>query len=472
MQENQICELHDRHKRYVCLSSICTNPKKYLCVLCIKCSHSSCPDDEILSIGQFIFGAVQSFQNITKNKLKNDSKNEDFLFFKAQKQYNATKVNEEKKNFESLIDDKINFFIKKLRNNFLEIREDALKEKEIIQKIKLENIDDFRKFCNLSFDLKEKKLHVSVKNSNKISKFIAVSNFLKNDFTPKFYKTKNELLQFNLKQKTQQLSFISTSLLQTNTKISKFTEFYNDKLKSWYNENGLIHQINLISIPLKKCSFIFEIENLNFKSNNMDILILNEKGYDFWSKKLKFNEKYNFQTLPCLGKFPFNLEQLSNFKYYCEDFPFKKSLEMSVKGCQKVLEKICVVVQLDLSDKSLLILKPNGDVIEKIKIESSLPEQNKSDLISIKLDADENNEDDEIGQLDNDWEDISDSLTNSSFSKSTESEELEDELYTTKQAREWTQYNEKEPIYLGFHWHNEYLKTRIQLINFKEYLRK
>ena len=467
MEDEKICKDHDRHKRYVCLSDNCNSLKEFLCVICVKSNHSNCNDNELLSIGQFVLGAVEKIHINNKKKIKENCKKEEFLFFKSKDIEDNKKSKED--NFEDAIDKKIESWMNKIKSNFLDLRQEALEEKEIINKIRLDNFDEIKKFCEINFDLESKKLFIKTKNSNKISKFLSVSNFLKKDFKYKFESTKKQLIKFEALTKNNPFPLFLTPLLQEHKINNNIIELKKDDKKNWENENGFIHQIGLINLPFVKCSFFLEIQNLNFKSNNIDLLVLNEECFNFWSKKLKFNEKYNFRKMPCLAKFSFCLEEFSKFKLFCENHTIRKSLKMSYKGCQKIVNKIKLAVDLDLKKQKLYIKEISGNIIHEVSLQqSSISNENQSNQKDYKL-----NEDAIMNSLNDeaDWEDLSDG----SYISNTSSEEIEGntkEIFTSRQVKDWRVFNPRGPLYLGFHWHNEYVSIAIDSIYHKEKTRK
>ena len=173
--------------------------------------------------------------------------------------------------------------------------------------------------------------------------------------------------------------------------------------------------------------------------------------------------------MPCLAKFSFCLEEFSKFKLFCENHTIRKSLKMSYKGCQKIVNKIKLAVDLDLKKQKLYIKEISGNIIHEVSLQqSSISNENQSNQKDYKL-----NEDAIMNSLNDeaDWEDLSDG----SYISNTSSEEIEGntkEIFTSRQVKDWRVFNPRGPLYLGFHWHNEYVSIAIDSIYHKEKTRK
>ena len=388
MQYKDNCPEHTRRRNYICLSTECAYNNQSICVLCVKKNHRKCSDQDLLTLGEFVLFSVQKLQiEFKEQKLREDfPQSKSFIEFKEQKpikRKSGSKKDKQTQNkersLEEILDSRIKSSVKTLWKSFLKTEKEAITESHHLSDLRLERIDQLKKAFKINLDLENKILEVEPRNSNKIAKFSAVSKFLKHRFIRKFMGIRDELLEFRLRPIGCDLipNFLISSLLASKNieadKLNPKAILVQAKVNQpWRNLNGDLKQLGMISLPVNKCLIQIEIRNLNFNSSNLEILLFNEKGFNYWSKKLKFADAQNFKDVPCIAKLELKISPGSKFGEVCEKSQQEKSLEMAINGCKRIVKKVGLFLQVDKSarqfslkamDTSTLISKVFGNEV-------------------------------------------------------------------------------------------------------------
>ena len=430
-------------------------------MICIKKQHKLCEDESILDIRTFCKAAegkikrdIVSRPGTLKQKLKVPFINTEIREISVSRKEETETHEQEMKSLDQKLNQYIKIGLRKMQEQVFELQKQAMKENNQLEGMSLETIDYIKKKCHIKLDRENKKLELKFKNSNKIQEYLLLNKFLKFDFDLKFKTCREKLMKFQLCSEIKQFKdFTSSPFLTTNFEESSASLSVTAlKNSHWRNKKGRFNQMVLFTKPVTSCLFEIHLQNLSYKSTNAEILVLNQCSFDYWSKRIKFNQEENFQEIPCLEKVDFDLRKSHPVAKICKENREIRSLEMSIGGCRRLAERASFIVNLNQKKAELFVWDMNTELLKKSCLLSNSRAGNPQEPKMLSgLDVEVKSE---IEEDDEDWEDVS-----------TENEFQSEETQSLNKT-EMKKFEENQTLYLAMVLHNEFVKAKIRFHDF------
>ena len=476
-----------------------------VCVICVKEYHRSCHDQDLLSLQEFYgFSDKQIKMDLVNNKLNRGSlfntkssqtKNNvqqwescksnapKILTEQNQNQNIPKKKNHKKKNtntsvnnckqqrsLDSILDSRIKITLDLIASTFLKAQNEAVMQKHKLNFFRLENIDKFRTDYKINVNTTNKTIEIEASDINKISRFTEMASFLKNGFEKNFQTQRSKLLQFTSdKLESDFTNIIQTALIELTTKPQiSLIEIKAQPNSPWRSENGKLSQVIMFLDPLQKVLAEVQISNVYLKnSKNVEFLIMNKDGFNFWSKKLKFNINSTFSTIPCVAKVDLDLSKGGAISEHCQRYKQSISTQNSNAVSRKLLHKINIFFKFSKKQNKIgLYTYDNEELVSDIlfKEQSAGSHLNNTLINEINKNNTKQNSHSEQQISYNDYSDESEDIISSCS-------EDEDPLITnnnnqnvflkqfsSQQKAKWEQWDGQSQLYLAVVFHHQSVK--------------
>ena len=387
--------------------------------------------------------------------------------------------------------------MQQMSSNFLQNLGQAETEFAQIQNMQLSNLDFLKRHCNINLNLATKQIQVNPKKTSQIVKFLALSKYLKRGILSKFTLQRRSLLTFQRRIGASPLDkIISSSRLSLLKKPDHHGLCLKAKpMTSWEHQDGQVCQMAVLNQGLDHMLLEMEIRNLHLDSPNLEILLLNKTGLDFWAKRLKFNNEEDFTDTPALGRIRLDLRSDSKLQAYLQGARRNSKMEYLMNRSQSVVERAKFLLRFERN--ALCLLGIDGETISSISLNKdnsksaadskiisgtqanhqngSLGKHNGPDTeiqgSGVKTDK---NQGYKAGWEDSeDWEDVSSSSNDMSLEEGDGDSQMQGkERFTSKQRKEWTQYQEGSPVFLGMVLKHPFISVSAKFHTFKAETKK
>ena len=231
----------------------------------------------------------------------------------------------------------------------------------------------------------------------------------------------------------------------------------------WKNAKGRFNQMVILTKPIKSLLLEVQLKYLNFASRNVEIVLLNDLGFDFWMKRIKNSNEEDFTDIPSITKLDFGLRNSNAIQKFCKEHFSVQSLEKSIQGCQRVIKECTLMCNIDRDQEQMVLLKPNTEVLDQ----RDLTPKNEIKKIgiafnfggdSVKTQSIQDEEGDYISEKDDEWEDISE--------ESTDNEETYEKISPSERPQ-MMRTSSSDSYYLGFILLNEHVEISIRFHQFQ-----
>lgn len=356
-----------------------------------------------------------------------------------------------------------------LSNNFLETLNQAKKENQKIENLSLENLEKVKKHWTIDVNLATNEIQLTPKKTSKIVKFLGLSKYLKRAIFEKFADKRDQLISFRRRPTSSPLNQIITSSHLSYIKIEEHNalRIKGKPLTSWENKHGKVCQMTVINQEIGEMLLEMEIENLHVDSSNLELLLMNQECLDYWSKRLKFNKEEDFTDTPALGKISFDLRDQLPLAKYLEGSRRKTEMEYLINASQTVVERAKFILKFD--GRALELFGLSGELISKAELPNSKcagdlgskPNQGPFANNTTKGNLEGGMSFSSVGaewDESEDWEDMEDSEEDDLIQVQIDKSEAEEkEQITEKQRKEWGQFENGSPVYLGFVFKHQFV---------------
>jgi hypothetical protein len=425
-------------------------------MVCVKVLHKTCPDHSIIQLTHFYNSAQAKFSRdlyVQFGELSKRVLKKKFIDTEETSDTDQTEDSVHPK-LEGDLDEIIRKGLRKMQEQVFRLQKEAIQESQEIDAMTLDKIDYIKKKCSIKLDRKEKTLVLKFKHSNKIQEYLTLNKFLKTHFEAKFQRNQSKLMKFGLRKRQMpesicvQSGFLNSLYSPSNRTLS----FHRKKNTVWKNAKGSFKQMALINQSVSKGLMQVQVSHLNLASQNFQVFILNEFGFNFWIKRVKSTGEEDFKEVPCLARADFDLRVPSKVAKFCRQHKETLSLEKSVNGCQRTISECTFMVQIDQKAGHLEILKLDTESIDHFRFgrETETPAKT-AELAEVESVVSENGDDED--DEDADWEDVTED--------STENEEPTQKISSSERVK-MQKYLPKENIYVGFLFSNEYVTLDIK----------
>lgn len=419
-------------------------------MICIKNEHSTCADRDILDSASFYNSAQSSIRGglASSGSERRESLRRPFIGRMAPDPESWKQTIGE---MERRLDSKITAGLKTLQEGVFRLQSQAIRENNEMGKIRLADIDYIKKKCHIKVDRQNRRLELKFRHSNKIQEYMLLSRFLNKFFEKKFAATRPQLMCFNAPARDislaglQKSQFLDAQFTATNNCLNVKAK----KNSVWYNEQGRFNQCVLLSRPVRSALFELHVRNLSFNSTNLEVLFLNQASYDFWKKRVKLDSNEGFRDVPSLARVDFDLRRSHPVASFCRDNRELQSLEMSIGGCQRLIERASVMCSVDRPNQAVRVCGLNTlslahlDLSEKKGPESAEMESPTEPVVEVVADAGDEDE----------WEDVSE--------ESTDNTDAEQKIPGSLRA-EMTRCAKEQSLYVALIVHNEHVEATLR----------
>ena len=467
----------------------CLHRASPVCVICIKESHRSCDDLDLLSLQEFYrFCEKQIEVDLSNNKYNranmlntkqsknckgNDATNMSEENQKWEKKNSIEDINtstnncKQRRDLNSILDSRIKMTLDLISSTFLKAQKQAVMQNEQLNTLRLEKIDDFKRDYKIKIDTTKKIIEIESSDTNKISRFLGMATFLKNNFDKNFQTQGPKLLQFTSDDlKINIAKIIQSSLIDLTTKPDiNLIEAKAKANNPWRGVKGKLSQVIMFAEPLSKVLAEIQISNLHLKnSKNIEFLVMNKDGFDFWSKKLKNSKDFTFSAIPCIAKIDLDFSKGNIVSEYCNGLKQITSIEYSLAGSNKLIKKMNMFFRFSKKENKIgLYTYDNEEIVSdrlcKEQSAGNLVNNTLINKIRTKNIKQTNHSDQTIASEDfnDDWEDTISSCSDSN-DESVSNNGNEGLEYSSQQKIKWERWDGQSELYLGIVFHHEFVK--------------
>lgn len=428
-------------------------------MICVKRDHPKCADSDIFNLETFYNSAQSAIHGelASSGSERRELMRRPFIGHLTQ---NPSNWKQNIAEMETRLDSKIKAGLKAFQESVLRLQSQAIRENNHVQSMGLKDIDYIKKKCHIKVDREGRRLELKFRQSNKIREYLVLSRFLYLFFAKRFAASRAQLMRFRAPQNDISIQGFHQSpfLTASFSAPSRCLKITAKKNSVWQNEKGRFNQCLLLSKPIQSALFEVHVRNLSFKSTNLELLIMNQQSYDFWKKRVKLGTGEDFTDVPSLARVDFDLRRSHPIANFTREKRELRSMEMSIRGCRRLVERVSVMCAVDQHEQSVRIsgldTRPlaNFDLSSKSQPKTA---ENKDVIeapVEIQVETDANTEDDE-------WEDISDESA-----EPTNTEEKFPEGLKT----EMTKCVEGQSLFVALVLHNEHVQVTMRFHDFVE----